>query len=66
MRARDAYDLANTTTPQEPGDWLLRAAILDAVADDAQITIPERTAMKREALELRAKYGQEPDYDFDD
>lgn len=65
-RAREAYTLNMDTSPQEPGDWLVRAAVFDAVADDPKTTLPERTELKREALELRAKYGQDPDYGYDD
>jgi hypothetical protein len=64
-RPRDAYTLNMTTNPQEPGDWLVRAAVFDAVADDATTTLPERTELKRKALELRARYGQDPDYNDD-
>lgn len=65
-RAREAYDLNMTTTPQEPGDWLVRASVLDAVAEKPETGLSERAEFKRLALELRAKYAQEPDYDFDD
>jgi thioredoxin-like negative regulator of GroEL len=65
-RARDAYDLNRATIPQEPGDWLVRAAIFEAVAIDPATTLPDGIAMKREALEIRAKYSQEPEYGFDD
>lgn len=65
-RARDAYALNIDTTPQEPGDWLIRASVFDAVADDPSITLPVRTKLRQQALELRTKYGQEPNYDYDD
>jgi predicted Zn-dependent protease len=62
-RARDAYTLNMETTPQEPGDWLVRAAVFDAVADDPTTTLADRTMLKQQASEIRARYGQEPDYD---
>jgi thioredoxin-like negative regulator of GroEL len=65
-RPRDAFALNMDTTPQEPGDWLVRAAVFEAVADDPSTTLPDRTKLRRQALELRAKFGQEPDYDYDD
>lgn len=65
-RTREAYDLNMATTPQEPGDWMLRAVVLDAFADDPQTGLADRTQMKRQALELRAQYSQEPEIDFDD
>jgi hypothetical protein len=65
-RAREAYNLNMVTAPQEPGDWLVRASVLEAVADDPQTTIRERTNMKKQALELRAKYSHDADYDFDE
>jgi thioredoxin-like negative regulator of GroEL len=65
-RAREAYEVNLATSPQEPGDWLVRAAVFDAVADDPNTTLPERTELKRKVLEIRAKYGQDPDYGYDD
>lgn len=62
-RAKDAFDLNSKTNPQEPGDWLVRAAVFEAVADSPSTTLPERADLKQRAQELRVKYGHEPDYD---
>jgi predicted Zn-dependent protease len=64
-RAREAYDLDMSTAPQEPGDWLVRASVFEALAEDPKTTIPERKDLTQRALELRTKYAQEPDYDYD-
>ncbi|GBQ10214.1 hypothetical protein AA21291_0353 [Swaminathania salitolerans LMG 21291] len=65
-RASDAYALNIDTTPQEPGDWLIRASVFDAFADDPSTPLALRTRLKQQALEFRAKYGQVPSYDDDD
>jgi predicted Zn-dependent protease len=65
-RRREAYDLNQKSTPREPSDWLERAKILDALASDPATLLADSTAMRTEALEIRAKYGPDLDYVFED
>ena len=65
-RAREAYDLNQTTTPQEPGDWLVRAATLDGLADHPETGLQQRNALRQEATQIRAKVTPEADFAFED
>ena len=56
-KCREAYELNNKSAPQEPSDWLVRAMILETLANDPTTMLAESIAMKNEALEIRAKYG---------
>jgi len=65
-RRQDAYDLNRKVSPQEPGDWLLRATVIDALAADPSTGLSEGSALKQEASEIRAKHAADADYIFDD
>ncbi len=62
-RYKDAYDLVMKTPPQEPSDWLLRGAVLEALANAPDTLAVDSIAMKKEAAEIRAKYGNEISFD---
>jgi len=49
------------TDPREPGDWFLRASVLEALSVDAGTLIAESSALRRQAQEIRAKYS---DYEY--
>jgi len=61
-RRREAYELNQKSTPQEPGDWLLRATILEALASDPATLLADSNVMKNEALKIRARYGPDLEY----
>ena len=65
-QALDAEKLHMRTDPKEPGDWLVRAAVFDAVAEDPSTTLHRKAELKMQAQELRAKFGQEPEYEDED
>lgn len=58
-RAREAYNLNQKTLPQEPGDWLFRAAIYDALAADSATGLAESNVLKQEASSIRTRYGKD-------
>jgi predicted Zn-dependent protease len=64
-RRREAYELNQKSTPQEPGDWLLRATILEALASDPATLLADSIVMKNEALKIRARYGPDLEYVFE-
>lgn len=61
-----ALDLSKQYSPQEPGDWLLRASILDAVAVMPVTGLSDAAAFRQEASEIRAKWSAEVIYSFED
>jgi tetratricopeptide (TPR) repeat protein len=65
-RLAEALELNQRAVPQEPGDWLVRASILEALAAAPEATIKSSASMRREAAEIRAMHAREPDYIFED
>ena len=63
-RPKQALELIEKHPPQEPGDWLVRASMLDAVASHPDTTITEAQTMRKEAAEIRSKYP--PEFEFMD
>jgi tetratricopeptide (TPR) repeat protein len=64
-RRREAYELNQKSTPQEPGDWLSRAMVFEALANDPATLVTDSISMKSEAGEIRARYGADLYYVFE-
>lgn len=66
VEGRPKLALEHLHSPQEPGDWLMRANIMDAIADHPDTGIEESQAMRRESSEIRGRYAGDPEFLFDD
>jgi tetratricopeptide (TPR) repeat protein len=65
-RPRDALNLIEPLSPQEPGDWAVRANILEAVAGHSDTSLTDATIMRRDAKEIRTRHASELDHFFDE
>lgn len=65
-RPRDALDRIEAISAQEPGDWLLRATIMDALADHPSTGISEATELRKRATEIQVRHVGDPDFLLDD
>jgi thioredoxin-like negative regulator of GroEL len=65
-KPRAALELVQPLTPQEPGDWILKATIMDAVAAHSDTGLSEASDLRRQATEIRTRYAGDPDFIFED
>lgn len=64
-KLREALDLSFRNPPEEPGDWLVRASILEALANSSDASLPDGNLMRNEAAEIRAEYASDVEF-FED
>jgi tetratricopeptide (TPR) repeat protein len=64
-RPKEALAAVRKMTPEEPGDWLIRATVFEAMAAEPSIGLTERSAFKDEAQVIRARYSGDPGFVLD-
>lgn len=65
-RPREALKVIDPHSPQEPGDWLLRASILEAIADHPDTLAIDRVRFQDNANEIKGRFPPELDYISED
>ncbi len=55
-KPRDALEAHLKVTPQEPGDWLVRASVYEALSTSSDVGLVESQDFAKQAIALRQKY----------